>query len=532
MNVLIVYPNLPLMMSPAISVGILNSICKEEKCSVRLFETTQYSDQYSNKHIRMSELGAVRPNKKEEIKDMFFIKSTNKIIPDFLDCVLQFNPDLILMGVQEDVWSIALKLLDSIKHLNVPHILGGVLVISDPEFVINHPLVDRICTYEGERVVRDAITCLKANKPLDGVKGTWYKEKDNSIRKNPPQPLANIMEVIPDYTCFEGTRWNRAMGGRIFRRAVSMETYRGCPYNCTFCNSPNTREISKVLEIGNFMRRKTADSIEQEFLHLVETYDPDLVMFQDDSFLARPAKEIFAFCSMWEKYKIPFWFNTRIENCKPEYLQALKEAGCYRANYGIESGNENYRKNILKRLVTNERYLEYIEYINESNIPYALNIIIGMPFETREMVLSTADLVRACRGYDGINLAIFQPYRGTELRRIAVDNGFLDASHINGWDSGDIGGGFMDSWPLKMPKPYLQEEDVKGLIKTFSLYAHFEHNMWPEIKKAESDDQIFQELMSLYKKEFYEDLQQGGIDRIHKFCTKHDHSSTYVYEFA
>ena len=60
------------------------------------------------------------------------------------------------------------------------------------------------------------------------------------------------------------------------------------------------------------MRRKTADRIEEEFLFLKESYDPDLMMFQDDSFLARPAKEIFDFCKMWSKYKIPFWMNTRI----------------------------------------------------------------------------------------------------------------------------------------------------------------------------------------------------------------------------
>ena len=59
-KILIVYPNLPLMMSPAISVAIINAICKREKCDVKLFETTQYSDEYDNKHIRLAEIGAVR----------------------------------------------------------------------------------------------------------------------------------------------------------------------------------------------------------------------------------------------------------------------------------------------------------------------------------------------------------------------------------------------------------------------------------------------------------------------------------------
>ena len=531
-KILIVYPNLPLMMSPAISVAIINAICKREKCDVKLFETTQYSDEYDNKHIRLAEIGAVRANKDDEVKDMFHIKPTQRIIPDFTECVSEYKPDLILMSVQEDVFCIAIELLESIKDLHIKHILGGILPISDPSFVIEHDLVNQICIYEGEGVVTDAISCLKNNKSISNVKGTWFKDFTGKIHKNPPQPLANIMKVIPDFSCFEGMRWKRTMGGRIFDRAVSMETYRGCPYNCTYCNSPNTRDVSKVLNIGNYMRRKTADRIEEEFLFLKESYDPDLMMFQDDSFLARPAKEIFDFCKMWSKYKVPFWMNTRIENCKPEYLEALKEAGCYRMSLGIESGNANYRIKVLKRPASNKKYEEFLGYINESNIPYALNVIIGMPFETREMVLETADMVRNARGYDGITIAIFQPYRGTTLRKVAVENGFLDSSYVNGENSSNIGGGFMDTWPLKMPEPYLQEKDVKGLIKCFSLYAHFNHDMWPEIKVAETDDTKFKELIDLYKGDFFEDFQQGGKDRIQKFCAMHDFSSTYQFEVA
>ena len=533
-KILIVYPNLPLMMSPAISVAIINAICKREKCDVKLFETTQYSDKYQNKFVRLAEIGAIRLDKGDnEVKDMFHIKPTQKIIPDFIECVSKYDPDLILMSVQEDVFGMATKLLDSIKDLNIRHILGGILPISDPSFVIAHELINQICIYEGEGVVEDAITCLKNNKPLSDIKGTWFKDITGNIHKNPPQPLTNIMKVIPDYSCFEGMRWKRTMGGRLFNRAVAMETYRGCPYNCTYCNSPNTRNVSKVLNLGNYMRRKTANRVEEEFLFLKESYDPDFMLFIDDSFLARPAKEIFDFCKMWSKYKIPFWMNTRIENCKVEYLEALKEAGCYRMSFGLESGNATYRAKVLKRTPSNKKYEEFFGYINESNIPYALNVIIGMPLETREMVLETADLVRSARGYDGITIAIFQPYRGTTLRKVAVENGFLDSSYVIAEDSDNIiGGGFMNTWPLKMPKPYLQAKDLEGLVKCFSLYAHFNHDMWPEIKVAETDDTKFKELMDLYTGEFFEDFQQGGKDRVQKFCAMHDFSSTYQFEVA
>jgi hypothetical protein len=84
-KILLVYPNLPLMMAPSIAMGIFTAIAKQEGCEVDIFETTQYSDTYSNRHIRMTEIGANRPNKKEEVKDMFFIQSQDRIFPDFIE---------------------------------------------------------------------------------------------------------------------------------------------------------------------------------------------------------------------------------------------------------------------------------------------------------------------------------------------------------------------------------------------------------------------------------------------------------------
>lgn len=530
-KLLLVYPNLPLMMAPSIAMGIFNAIGKREGCEVEIFETTQYSDEYSNRHIRMTEIGANRSNKEEEIKDMFHIQSTEKILPDFIEKCKTFKPDLILMGVQEDVWGTARRLLNSIKDQNIPHILGGVFPTSAPEIVLGDPLVNIIALHEGERTVEQAINCIKNKESITKINGIWWKDEFGLIHKNPPQPLCDITAITPDFTCFEDYRWQRPMGGRIFQRAVSMETYRGCPYNCTYCNSPNTRDFAKRNDLGNFMRRKSAKCIERDFLYYKELYDPDLIMFQDDSFLARPMKEIYEFCEMWSKHKTPFWFNTRIENCKPEILSALKEAGCYRMTFGLESGNEKYRREVLKRNVSNEKYLEYFNYINESNIPYSLNVIIGMPFETREMVLDTADMVRASKGYDGLTIGMMQFYHGTDLRTMAVNNGFLDPTHINSDNADELGGGYLDHWSIKMPDPYLQYNDVKGLVRTFALYAHFDKSRWSEIRLAETDDIVWNRLMDEYKKEFFAEIQQGGADRIaKKYCASHDATSTYNFE--
>jgi anaerobic magnesium-protoporphyrin IX monomethyl ester cyclase len=532
-KVLMAYPNLPLMMVPAISVALFNAIAKQEGVDFKLFETTEYSEEYKNRHIQMAKLGANRGAGKlgEGDEDYFFIKPPHKIIPDFIKIVEEYQPDLILVHMQEDVVQIGLQMLESIKDKNIPHICGGVYAISVPEELIAEPLVKCICRYEGEEIVRQAYRAIKTNKPLSTIDGIWYKDDDGIVHKNKPVPLVDIEKIIPDYSCYEEKRWQKAMGGRHFNKSIGFETYRGCPYQCTFCNSPGTRDISKDLGLGNFMRTKSAGVIEKELLSYMDSgYTPDVVSFIDDSFLARPAKEILEFCEMWSKYKIPFWFNTRIENCKPEYLKALKKAGVYRMTFGIESGNEEYRKVHLRRKVKDEKYDEYLQYINDSNIPYSLNVIIGMPFETREMVMDTAMLLHKARGYDGLTLSIWQPYKGTELRTKAIKAGFLSEDAFNS-------GGLLDlsvGSPIKMPKPYLQKDEIDSLMKTFTLYAFHDKAMWPVIRRAESDEKLYNILMEEYKEEFYfGDYQAGGsekIDKLQKHCVKHDISTTYQWE--
>lgn len=531
-KVLMAYPNLPLMYAPAISVALFNAICKEEGVEFKLFETTDYTDTVVNRHIKMASAGGNRGVRKDERDDEYFtIKPEGRIIPDFVETVEVYQPDIILMSMQEDVYNIGIRLLDSIKDKNIPHILGGIFAISAPDVLISNPLVNIICRYEGEEVVRQALRAMKSGTPLTEIEGIWWKDFDGIVQKNRPAPLTDITKTLPDFSCYEARRWQRPMGGRHFYRAISMETYRGCPYKCTYCNSPTTRNISKMLNTGNFLRRKPADIVDREFRTRIDQgADPDFCMFIDDSFLARPAKEIYEFCDMWSEHRTPFWFNTRIENCKPEYLEALKRAGVYRMTFGLESGNEDYRKNILKRNVTNEAYIKYLQYINESDIPYSLNIIIGMPYETREMVLDTARMVYKARGYDGLTVSVFRPYQGTELRKMAEDAGFL-RSNVQ---TDSVGLFDPDHFALNMPKPYLQADEVSRLAKTFSLYAYYPEEMWDKVQRAETDEQLYDELMATYKEQFFgSEYQVGGAEKISqfaKFCGKHDASSTYIFE--
>ena len=65
-----------------------------------------------------------------------------------------------------------------------------------------------------------------------------------------------------------------------------------------------------------------------------------------------------------------------------EIALMLKESGCKQVSFGIESGDEEYRKTFLKRNYSNLQILTAAELLHEVGIPFSSYNIMGFPFET------------------------------------------------------------------------------------------------------------------------------------------------------
>ena len=78
----------------------------------------------------------------------------------------------------------------------------------------------------------------------------------------------------------------------------------------------------------------------------------------------------------------------------------------------------------------NQETIRKFEVISQSGISYSVNLIIGFPGETRELVMDTVELTRLIKGYDTLTVSIFTPYHGTKLREVAVKNGWLEKNTI------------------------------------------------------------------------------------------------------
>lgn len=489
-RILLVYPNISMMLVTPLSIALFTWILKKEGFTVALFDTPQYGDgDLSSPQKRVKYLQARNIFSESNLRQL---KATD-MEDDFKTMIENFKPNLIIYSFVEDGLSRVLQLLRISNNYNIPTVVGGILATSAPEWLISFPEVSMMGVDEGEGVVKDVALCLFNGKDISDILNLWIKMPDGSIKRNPTRPYVSLDDYSTDFSLFDKERFIRPMGGRI-HRALPIETYRGCPNSCTYCNSPMHNRIAK--EHGRvFLRRRSTEGIRKELRHFVDDYDISLLYIIDDDFLARPKKEIDAFIEMYREFSIPFWFNTRPERCSLDVLSRLIDVGLFRASFGIESGNEIFRKNFLGRSASNEDLIRYFDIIAESGLNYSVNCIIGFPYETREMVFDTIRFVKCIKSYDAITVSIFTPYRGTVLRELAIKEGWLDS---NAFTTHTTATSMCSNMPHFIPS------QIDGLIRTFPLYVEFDESEWSEIEKAEKFGSEGEEVFIRYSKIYRE----------------------------
>ncbi|GAF97355.1 unnamed protein product, partial [marine sediment metagenome] len=238
---------------------------------------------------------------------------------------------------------------------------------------------------------------------------------------------------------------------------------------------------------GNFFRVKDSKQVINEIKYFKDKYDIEFVYFADPDFLVKSRKVFDEFIKGYKDIKLPFWAEARADVVTEYKIKALDSIGCFGFAIGVESGNEFIRNKILQKGVSNKQIEIAYNILKNSNIKIYTNIMIGLPFETREQIFDSINFMRKL-GVKHPVVNIFNPYRGSALWQTCVDEGFVSKDKLAGDYRGD--------YVLDMPQ--ISKEEVLGLQRTFLLYVNFPKSEWNRIKSAETDDEVFEELREEY----------------------------------
>ena len=200
-------------------------------------------------------------------------------------------------------------------------------------------------------------------------------------------------------------------------RFTTMQTSRGCPWPCVFCDIP-------IFNEGKW-RSRSAAHVVAEFEQLRrEGYGS--VYFVDDHFLLQP-KRIEAICTGINEagVTIPWGCEGRVDSTAQHLFPAMVKAHCRTLMFGVESGSQT----VLDRL-KKEQTLEEVETAVTNAKQAGIEIVhgffvVGSPDETVEDMKATFDFA-ARLPLDTFGFNRLCVYRGTPLWHEYVKRGLVN----------------------------------------------------------------------------------------------------------
>jgi anaerobic magnesium-protoporphyrin IX monomethyl ester cyclase len=285
------------------------------------------------------------------------------------------------------------------------------------------------------------------------------------------------------------------MAGQIYRM-LPIETMRGCPYTCRFCNSPSQMSFYKSETSGAYFRKKNLDLVYKELKSFKDELNLEYAYFWADTFLAMNQRELEEFCEMYSDIKLPFWIQTRPETISHDNIKRLSEVGLHRISFGLEHGNEDFRARVLDRRWKNADIIEALKIPHQYGVQFSVNNITGFPDETRKLAMDTVEINREINA-DNANIYTFVPFHGTPLRKVCESKGLIKHETITKC---------LTDKPVYEMDQYSNDE-IMGLRKCFVLYVKFPKNRWKDIRRAEANtaegNRIFKELKQEYMDKYF-----------------------------
>ena len=310
------------------------------------------------------------------------------------------------------------------EHLDVDAgfiVAGGVHATLIKEEVLQEfPRLNAICIGEADYSFPDLILRMQKRKDILATPG-FYIRSENDIIMNPIPALRDLEScALPDYSLFDY--------GKIIARSgyvFPMMLTRGCPYNCSYCCNhaiktvyPNSHDYVRIPSVAKAMA-----IIKNNLMLFPKTRK---IAFADDTFTLNK-KWLYDFCLEYKtKINLPFICNARVETIDGTVVSALKAAGCISIDFGVETGNEWMRKNILNRTHSNETIRETFALADQAGIKRFSFNMVGLPFETLAMAEETIKLNMEIKPNFG-KCFYFFPYPGSKIYQLCKEYNLLNA---------------------------------------------------------------------------------------------------------
>ena len=333
------------------------------------------------------------------------------------DMISEINPKIacfVVYGQQPSASSQnmegAVEISSLLKDLS-PNIkilfVGGHVAALPKQTLIKENSIDIVACNEGVISILNILKIKElSDENLRKINGIFFKNSEGKIEENPPEKIVSKKELektlpgvsweaLPNLNNYRTAGWHSWSNNTVKQPFAALYTSLGCPYKCSFCminiinRTDNSNHISS--QDSNLFRWWSPEFIIKQFDYFAN-HGVKNIKIADELFVLNP-NHFLKICNLIIErgYDFNIWAYSRIDTCKPEYLEILKKAGVNWLGLGIENPSNIIRKEVHKDAFRDVKIIDFVKMIQDHGINVAANYIFGLPEETMDSMKFTLD---------------------------------------------------------------------------------------------------------------------------------------------
>lgn len=404
-------------------------------------------------------------------------------IPDVERLIERERPDIVGLSVLTFNLLDCLAAADAVKRVSpaTKICFGGFHVTLYPEETLALPNVDYIVVGEGEVTFAELVRRHTSGRPGDAelreIEGLGFVAESGERVINPRRAEVHRLDdlPLPAHDLIDLSKYTFALAEESMVAAI--QTSRGCPGRCTFCDMRLTRH-----------RYRSAENVLREVRLLAEMGAKEFFAV-DDTFTVN-RNRVLSLCRLLIEsgLRIRYKISARIDRIDEEMLEQLAKSGCYRIHYGVETGSQRML-DYLEKGITVDQVVRVFEMTRKAGIEVFAYMMLGIPTETAADMDQTFALVKRIKP-DHVNYSICTPFPRTRLyEQLRSQCGIADDYWLEFARAPD------PSFRIRTMNEHFSEEALRRLQDRAlrSFYAS-PRVMWRELRKTRSLKQLLLKL--------------------------------------
>lgn len=268
------------------------------------------------------------------------------------------------------------------KNPNCFIIVGGPEPpVTDPDFFEKFPYIDIAVVQEGERSFKAILEELKNENPnFTNIPGLLINDNGKVLKTGEPERINELDEIPSPYLTdvfkplmekHPEIRWN-----------VTLETNRGCPYQCTFCDW-GSLTYNKVKQFDLHRVYQELEWVGKNGCDFISLADANFGMFPERDMMI--AEKLI---SVQKEYDNPKAYTIAwAKNQKQEVVDIVRkliyEGGSKMGlNLSVQSMDDGVLDIIKRKNLEINKIEEVFHLCEEYGIPLYTELILGLPGET------------------------------------------------------------------------------------------------------------------------------------------------------